>query len=150
MCACLPSVPVCPHAGGVGLCELVQHLILFDYICVSGSLTNRYRTVLFIYFLLLFFDESQLVLFILFFHFFIRMCEYVDHLHEHFASPVVIRNANYMAPKVRSIHAKVYFSLASTFLTLCPVFRILDILVRCWNHRCSLIATRRETYGWQS
>lgn len=38
------------------------------------------------------------------------MCEYVDHLHEHFASPVVIRNAHYMAPKVRSIHAKVYFS----------------------------------------
>lgn len=36
-----PLVPVCPHAGGVGLCELVQHLILFDYICVSASLHNR-------------------------------------------------------------------------------------------------------------
>uniref|UniRef100_A0A3B3BBB3 Enolase superfamily member 1 n=1 Tax=Oryzias melastigma TaxID=30732 RepID=A0A3B3BBB3_ORYME len=36
------QVPVCPHAGGVGLCELVQHLILFDYICVSASLSNRY------------------------------------------------------------------------------------------------------------
>ncbi|TRY98442.1 hypothetical protein DNTS_017499 [Danionella cerebrum] len=35
------NVPVCPHAGGVGLCELVQHLILFDYICVSASLSNR-------------------------------------------------------------------------------------------------------------
>ncbi|RXM37214.1 Mitochondrial enolase superfamily member 1 [Acipenser ruthenus] len=35
------QVPVCPHAGGVGLCELVQHLILFDYIAVSGSLENR-------------------------------------------------------------------------------------------------------------
>ncbi len=35
-------VPVCPHAGGVGLCELVQHLSLFDYIAVSGSLENRY------------------------------------------------------------------------------------------------------------
>lgn len=35
------SVPVCPHAGGVGLCELVQHLIIFDYISVSGSLENR-------------------------------------------------------------------------------------------------------------
>lgn len=35
------SVPVCPHAGGVGLCELVQHLILFDYISVSASLDNR-------------------------------------------------------------------------------------------------------------
>uniref|UniRef100_A0A3Q2UD72 Mitochondrial enolase superfamily member 1 n=1 Tax=Fundulus heteroclitus TaxID=8078 RepID=A0A3Q2UD72_FUNHE len=62
------KVPVCPHAGGVGLCELVQHLILFDYICVSADLSGR-------------------------------MCEYVDHLHEHFASPVVIRNARYMPPK---------------------------------------------------
>uniref|UniRef100_A0A8C3AVU5 Mitochondrial enolase superfamily member 1 n=1 Tax=Cyclopterus lumpus TaxID=8103 RepID=A0A8C3AVU5_CYCLU len=62
------QVPVCPHAGGVGLCELVQHLILFDYICVSGSLGNR-------------------------------MCEYVDHLHEHFTSPVVIHDAHYMPPK---------------------------------------------------
>ncbi|XP_037311710.2 mitochondrial enolase superfamily member 1 isoform X2 [Pungitius pungitius] len=61
-------VPVCPHAGGIGLCELVQHLILFDYISVSGSLSNR-------------------------------MCEYVDHLHEHFTSPVVIRDAHYMPPK---------------------------------------------------
>ncbi|XP_034026772.1 mitochondrial enolase superfamily member 1 isoform X2 [Thalassophryne amazonica] len=62
------QVPVCPHAGGVGLCELVQHLILFDYISVSANLSNR-------------------------------MCEYVDHLHEHFTSPVVIRNAHYMPPK---------------------------------------------------
>lgn len=35
------DVPVCPHAGGVGLCELVQHLSIFDYIAVSGSLENR-------------------------------------------------------------------------------------------------------------
>jgi len=35
------GVPVCPHAGGVGLCEYAQHLALFDYICVSGSLENR-------------------------------------------------------------------------------------------------------------
>ncbi|KAK6292830.1 hypothetical protein J4Q44_G00363310 [Coregonus suidteri] len=62
------KVPVCPHAGGVGLCELVQHLILFDYISVSASLDNR-------------------------------MCEFVDHLHEHFKSPVVIQNAHYMPPK---------------------------------------------------
>ncbi|KAG7525927.1 Mitochondrial enolase superfamily member 1 [Solea senegalensis] len=62
------QVPVCPHAGGVGLCELVQHLILFDYVCVSASLDNR-------------------------------MCEYVDHLHEHFTSPVVIQDAHYMPPK---------------------------------------------------
>ncbi|XP_059900411.1 mitochondrial enolase superfamily member 1 isoform X2 [Gadus macrocephalus] len=62
------QVPVCPHAGGVGLCELVQHLILFDYISVSADLNNR-------------------------------MCEYVDHLHEHFTSPVVIRSAHYLPPK---------------------------------------------------
>jgi L-fuconate dehydratase len=35
------GVPVCPHAGGVGLCELVQHLSMFDYVAVSGSLDNR-------------------------------------------------------------------------------------------------------------
>jgi L-fuconate dehydratase len=35
------DVPVCPHAGGVGLCELVQHLSIFDYVAVSGSLENR-------------------------------------------------------------------------------------------------------------
>ncbi|XP_067323556.1 mitochondrial enolase superfamily member 1 isoform X2 [Anolis sagrei] len=62
------QIPVCPHAGGVGLCELVQHLIIFDYISISGSLENR-------------------------------MCEYVDHLHEHFKYPVVIKNASYMPPQ---------------------------------------------------
>ncbi len=35
------GVPVCPHAGGVGLCELVQHLSIFDYIAVSGELDGR-------------------------------------------------------------------------------------------------------------
>ena len=35
------GIPVCPHAGGVGLCEYVQHLAFFDYISVSGSLENR-------------------------------------------------------------------------------------------------------------
>ncbi|HTJ94127.1 MAG TPA: L-fuconate dehydratase [Pararobbsia sp.] len=62
------GVPVCPHAGGVGLCEYVQHISLFDYICVSGSLENR-------------------------------VLEYVDHLHEHFIDPVVIRNGHYMPPR---------------------------------------------------
>ncbi|XP_043394718.1 mitochondrial enolase superfamily member 1 isoform X2 [Chelonia mydas] len=62
------QIPVCPHAGGVGLCELVQHLIIFDYISVSGSLENR-------------------------------MCEYVDHLHEHFKYPVVIQKASYVPPQ---------------------------------------------------
>jgi L-fuconate dehydratase len=61
------GVPVCPHAGGVGLCELVQHLSVIDYVCVSGSLEGR-------------------------------VIEYVDHLHEHFVDPVVIRDAHYVVP----------------------------------------------------
>ncbi|MEY9947427.1 L-fuconate dehydratase [Kitasatospora sp. GAS1066B] len=35
------GVPVCPHAGGVGLCELVQHLSMFDYLALSGSTEDR-------------------------------------------------------------------------------------------------------------
>jgi L-fuconate dehydratase len=35
------GVPVCPHAGGVGLCELVQHLAMFDYLAVSGTTEDR-------------------------------------------------------------------------------------------------------------
>jgi len=64
------GVPVCPHAGGVGLCEYVQHLAIFDYIAVSASLENR-------------------------------IVEYVDHLHEHFVDPVVIRNGRYVPPSAR-------------------------------------------------
>jgi L-fuconate dehydratase len=63
------KVPVCPHAGGVGLCEYVQHLAMIDYISISGSLDNR-------------------------------ITEYVDHLHEHFKYPVIIKNGNYMPPLV--------------------------------------------------
>jgi len=35
------GVPVCPHAGGVGLCEMVQHLAMFDYVAVSATMTDR-------------------------------------------------------------------------------------------------------------
>lgn len=35
------AIPVCPHAGGVGLCEYVQHLAIFDYVAVSGTTENR-------------------------------------------------------------------------------------------------------------
>ncbi|RKN41297.1 L-fuconate dehydratase [Streptomyces hoynatensis] len=35
------GVPVCPHAGGVGLCELVQHLAMFDFVALSGTTENR-------------------------------------------------------------------------------------------------------------
>ncbi|MEI7699286.1 MAG: enolase C-terminal domain-like protein [Planctomycetia bacterium] len=34
-------IPVCPHAGGVGLCEYVQHASIIDYVCVSGSMEDR-------------------------------------------------------------------------------------------------------------
>jgi L-fuconate dehydratase len=61
------GVPVCPHAGGVGLCEYVQHLALFDYIAISASLEDR-------------------------------ICEYADHLHEHFVNPLVMQNGRYMPP----------------------------------------------------
>jgi L-fuconate dehydratase len=61
------GIPVCPHAGGVGLCEYVQHLAIFDYICVGASLEDR-------------------------------VCEYVDHLHEHFVDPVRIVGGRYAAP----------------------------------------------------
>jgi L-fuconate dehydratase len=69
------GVPVCPHAGGVGLCELVQHLSIVDYVCVSGSLDGR-------------------------------MIEYVDHLHEHFLDPVVIRDARYVVPSMPGYSAE--------------------------------------------
>ncbi|MCE7992713.1 MAG: L-fuconate dehydratase [Roseivirga sp.] len=62
------SIPVCPHAGGVGLCEYVQHLAMIDYICISGTMEGR-------------------------------VVEYVDHLHEHFETPVAISNAAYMVPE---------------------------------------------------
>jgi L-fuconate dehydratase len=35
------GIPVCPHAGGVGLCELVQHLAMFDFVAVSGTTDDR-------------------------------------------------------------------------------------------------------------
>jgi L-fuconate dehydratase len=62
------GIPVCPHAGGVGLCEYVQHLSAFDYLRVSCSLEDR-------------------------------VIEYVDHLHEHFLTPVDIRRGRYFLPE---------------------------------------------------
>jgi L-fuconate dehydratase len=61
------GVPVCPHAGGVGLCEYAQHVSMFDYVAVSGSQEGR-------------------------------VCEFVDHLHEHFVDPVRVERGRYRAP----------------------------------------------------
>ena len=62
------NLPVCPHAGGVGLCEYVQHLSMIDYVCIAGTREGR-------------------------------VVEYVDHLHEHFKEPCVVKNAAYMPPR---------------------------------------------------
>lgn len=70
------DIPVCPHAGGVGLCEYVQHLSMIDYVCISGTMQNR-------------------------------VIEYVDHLHNHFVDPVVIRNARYMPPSKPGYSVKI-------------------------------------------
>lgn len=61
------GLSVCPHAGGVGLCEYVQHLAMIDYVCIAGTREGR-------------------------------VVEYVDHLHEHFVEPCVVRGAAYMPP----------------------------------------------------
>jgi L-fuconate dehydratase len=61
------DVPVCPHAGGVGLCEYAQHVSMFDYIAIGATFEDR-------------------------------VCEFVDHLHEHFVDPVRVENGRYLAP----------------------------------------------------
>jgi L-fuconate dehydratase len=61
------DLPVCPHAGGAGLSEYVQHIAMIDYLCFSGAMNGR-------------------------------VCEYVDHLHEHFLTPPVVQNGRYMPP----------------------------------------------------
>ncbi|CAF2644182.1 unnamed protein product [Rotaria sp. Silwood2] len=60
-------VPVCPHAGGVGLCELVQHLSMINFVAVTGTWENC-------------------------------VTEFVDHLHEHFEDPCIIKNGRYVTP----------------------------------------------------
>jgi L-fuconate dehydratase len=61
------DIPVCPHGGGVGLCELVQHLAMADFVAVSASMERR-------------------------------VIEFVDHLHEHFVDPAVVKGGRYMTP----------------------------------------------------
>tara|TARA_B100001094_G_scaffold323686_1_gene375019 strand:- start:366 stop:1646 length:1281 start_codon:yes stop_codon:yes gene_type:complete len=61
------NLPVWPHAGGVGLCEYVQHLSMIDYIVISGEKDTK-------------------------------RIEYVDHLHEHFINPCILKQGAYMPP----------------------------------------------------
>jgi L-fuconate dehydratase len=70
------GVPVCPHAGGVGLCELVQHLSIFDFVRVSARMDDR-------------------------------VTEFVDHLHEHFVDPCVVRRARYIAPTLAGYSSEI-------------------------------------------
>jgi L-fuconate dehydratase len=78
------EVRVCPHAGGVGLCEVVQHLAMFDYVAVSGTRDGR-------------------------------VIEYVDHLHEHFATPAVVRGGRYVTPTAPGSGAEMLPSSIETY-----------------------------------
>ena len=78
------DVPVCPHAGGVGLCELVQHLSIVDYVVVSGRLEGR-------------------------------VTEYVDHLHEHFTDPCIVRDAAYVLPTRPGYSSEMHEQSVATF-----------------------------------
>jgi L-fuconate dehydratase len=78
------GVPVCPHAGGVGLCELVQHLSVIDYLIISGSTEGR-------------------------------VTEYVDHLHQHFVDPCVVKDAAYVLPTRPGYSAEMYQTSLETY-----------------------------------
>jgi L-fuconate dehydratase len=78
------GIPVCPHAGGVGLCEYAQHVSMFDYVAVGGSLDGR-------------------------------VCEFVDHLHEHFVDPVRVVDGRYAAPMVPGYSIEIRPESLATF-----------------------------------
>jgi len=71
------DLPVCPHAGGVGLCEYVQHLAMVDYLCFSATTDGR-------------------------------VAEFVDHLHEHFRYPCVVRDGAYFPPEAPGYSIEIY------------------------------------------
>jgi L-fuconate dehydratase len=75
---------VCPHAGGVGLCEYVQHLSMIDYVMISGEIGER-------------------------------VIEYVDHLHEHFVDPCVVRDAAYQVPSAPGFSIRMKTDSIRTF-----------------------------------
>ena len=78
------GLPVCPHAGGVGLCEAVQHLAMFDFVAVSGSREGR-------------------------------VIEFVDHLHEHFVTPLVVDHGVYRAPTAPGAGTEMFAASVSNF-----------------------------------
>ena len=121
------GVPVCPHAGGVGLCEYVQHLALFDYVAVSGSLEDR-------------------------------VVEWVDHLHEHFTEPAVVREGRYLAPRAPGYSIEIRAeSLAEYAFPDGPVwtdiaagrvpFRVITMIVDAHHHFWN---TARNPLPWMT
>jgi L-fuconate dehydratase len=78
------GIRVCPHAGGVGLCEAVQHISMFDFIAVSGEKDDR-------------------------------MIEFVDHLHEHFTTPVDVHGGRYWPPSAPGAGAEMHRQTLTTF-----------------------------------
>jgi len=86
------KIPVCPHAGGVGLCEYVQHLAAFDFLSVSASLDDR-------------------------------VIEFVDHLHEHFLTPVQIRNGRYLLPTAPGYSIQIRKQSSTSSMNLCAATR---------------------------
>jgi L-fuconate dehydratase len=78
------GIPICPHAGGVGLCEYAQHVSMFDYVAVGASLDDR-------------------------------VCEFVDHLHEHFVDPVRVVGGRYQAPTASGCSIEIRPESLSTF-----------------------------------
>jgi L-fuconate dehydratase len=79
------GLPVCPHAGGVGLCEYVQHLSMIDFISICGTREGR-------------------------------VVEYVDHLHEHFKEPCVIRRAAYLPPSAPGFSIEMHAATLRDFV----------------------------------
>ena len=78
------DVKVCPHGGGVGLCEMVQHVSMLDFVAVSGSREGR-------------------------------VTEYVDHLHEHFTDPCVVRDAAYVLPSLPGYSTQMHDASVAEF-----------------------------------
>ena len=78
------DVKVCPHGGGVGLCEMVQHISMLDFVAVSGSREGR-------------------------------VTEYVDHLHEHFTDPCVVRDAAYVLPSLPGYSTQMHDASVAEF-----------------------------------
>jgi L-fuconate dehydratase len=85
------GVPVYPHAGGVGLCEAVQHLAMFNHVALGG-LPRR-----------LAYPGGG------------PMLEWVDHLHENFADPAKVENARYLAPSAPGASTEMLPEALATF-----------------------------------